>query len=117
MTTDDMYDRMLTVMNHYRSGVSFAELSRAVGEEGRGEMAIHFPDRPNTILWAGCNEQFAEAYLRLMKVCEPSPTSFLTYLADGHCLRLPIVKTFRKKDYKKEHWLPLAFRLRSKPDR
>jgi hypothetical protein len=43
------------------------------------------------------------------KFIDITPTPFLTYLADGRALDLPLVKSNRQ--YAKPHWLPVAIGL------
>ncbi len=93
--------------------VTFVELINMMegcGVETKGGLAITLGGRPNTLLWAGMSEDAVEIIYDIMKQTDQAPASYMTYLIDGGVLTFPLVKSFRKKDYTKEHWLPLCFR-------
>jgi hypothetical protein len=93
--------------------VTFTELSRRLEPyfDLTGTMALEIA--PNVILWLGMSEAFCDAINQLQ--CEkriwPYPSSSLTYMIDGGMLKLPVAKRLSKAGYKKEHWLPVTFRV------
>lgn len=93
--------------------VTFVELLRRLEPfaEVRGTMALEIA--PNVLLWVGMSEAFIDAIHQLQreKRIWPHPTVWLTYLFDGGGLRAPIAKRIPKAGYKKEHWLPVCFRV------
>ncbi len=93
--------------------VTFVELGRRLKPyiEVRGDVALEIA--PNVILWAGMSQAFADAITELQqgKRIWPHPSSLLTYFHDGGALRMPIAKRIPKGGYKKEHWLPVTFRV------
>lgn len=96
---------------------SFAELMTMEGV-GTGDVAVCFPNRPNTILWAGLDQDTADQIVSLLKSeqLHIHPCSYLVYLADGHFLNFPIAKKPNlKRDYKAPHWLPVTLKVGPMP--
>lgn len=98
-----------------RDYVSFAELGHRFGDNfaGGGEFSISKGE--NIVLWVGMTEAAANAISELLEegAIRAEPTVLLVYLADGACMRLPLVK--RNRAYKKPHWLPVTFRPADAP--
>jgi hypothetical protein len=94
--------------------VSFVELGRVLeanGVQPKGNESLWLTEYPNTILWSGMSAEFCEVVMRLRNsgLVTWKPTSFLAYMADGECLRLPLAKRPSKKGYRKPHWAPIVF--------
>jgi hypothetical protein len=91
--------------------VSFVELQNALSSyfETRGDVRILLGDT-NIVLWDGVTEEFAEALetLRATKKLGITPASWLTYMMDGGCLKLPFAKRPPKNGYKDPHWAPVS---------
>lgn len=92
-------------------GVTFVEIKRILSEHIRIDGDLSYELSPNVILWAGMSEDFCQIMenLRLGKKIEIRPTHFLTYIADGEGIKLPVALRPSKKGYKKPHWLPVCF--------
>lgn len=111
----DMKNEILAYIKG-KGNVSFAELSKDIdGFNGDMQMRIseEAPSGPkgNVILWTGISAAAAAAIVDLIaekKICSIT-TNWLTYLADGTALSLPLVKG--NYHYKKPHWLPVVFNL------
>ena len=93
--------------------VTFVELGRRLEPffELKGTWALEIA--PNVILWLGMSQPFVDAveHLRHEHRVWVWPSSFLTYMFDGGCLKLPIAKRIPKAGYKKERWLPVTLRV------
>lgn len=93
--------------------VSFPELLRRMEPftDVRGTWALELA--PNVILWLGMSEAFVDAFNEAKRrgPLTIAPASTLVYLIDGGFLNLPIAKRPSKRDYKKEHWLPVTLRV------
>ena len=97
-------EQIFVVVKKLRGGVSFVEIKREI-PEFRGDK--NFEVEPNLVVWSGVSAEGVDALVRLInskKVCLVSG-SYLSYLADGVILRLPIAK--RWQPYKEPHWLPM----------
>lgn len=105
-----MKDRIYQYMLKKVKGVSFVELSRDI-EGFKGDMQWMQGENRNIIFWIGLSGEAADALDALLKEkkIEMQPTHWLTYIADGQALTLPLVK--RNYQYKTPHWLPVAFNL------
>lgn len=95
--------------------VTFVEIQRRLKDaevETKGELAICSPQDPNLIFWANCNESFVELIAGMLKRKEVyfHPAHYLSYLADGGMLNMPIAQRPPTSGYKKPHWLPVCFR-------
>jgi hypothetical protein len=93
-----------------RDYVSFAEIARLPGAEGKLELALETDDASNIVLWRGLSPA-AFAALKTMLAngdCHFVPASLISYLVDDALLKLPLAKEARH--YKKPHWLPLTLR-------
>jgi hypothetical protein len=93
---------------------SMVDLSNALGDEAKGDLMWEL-GAPNMIIWADMSHLFCSALESLREQIEPVPTSWLTYMADGGTLHLPLVKRASSKGYKKPHWLPVTWRRRITP--
>ena len=93
-----------------RDSVSFAELAREFVEFREGEHAVCMGAGANVVLWMGLTEEASVAFdlLRRESSVVTLPTTVLTYVVDGHMLKLPIAKTTRP--YKTLHWMPVVLR-------
>lgn len=93
--------------------VTFAELGRRMEPYFEVEGTIALELAPNVILWLGMSEAFADAIKQLQreKRIWAWPSSLMVYMIDGGMLRLPIAKRLAEKGYKREHWLPVTFRI------
>ena len=105
--------------------VTFPELMRRLGGILDAEKLPSITGKidleicPNIILWVGMSQSFADAVLQLQqekRIC-PWPTDSLTYLFDGGALKIPVAKRVPKNGYKKEHWLPVCFRIQDQGDK
>jgi hypothetical protein len=112
MTTREMADKIVSLVRERGSGVSFVEITKSLGDAAEGDMEYGMIDR-NIIWWSGVNEQFVDAMNLAMSDIEPYPCSVLVYLIDGRMLKMPLVKSNRS--YKKSHWLPITFSVRTSP--
>lgn len=97
--------------------VSFAELMRLLDEngiEGTGTSTMYLNNNPNMLIVVNGSEVLVQALKDLLrdKQIFPIPASVLVYMVDGYVPDLPLVK--RNYQYKKPHWLPVAFRDISK---
>lgn len=101
-----------------RDYVSFVELKQFItsdpeGFPVEGPMAMHVPERPNSIIWVNMSEEFTELMAEMLAAHQIyiHGASWMIYLIDGGMPTMPIAKRPNKaKDYTKEHWLPVCFR-------
>lgn len=100
-----LIDEVREVMK--RGGVSFAELSRLEGFAG--DLMLCHATYNNIVFWVNMSREAIDAIhqIRQEGEYEMVPTSMMVYLIDGVALNMPLVK--RRVNYKKPHWLPVAF--------
>jgi hypothetical protein len=100
-----LVDEVREVMK--RGGVSFAELSRIEGFNG--DLSLCHGTYNNIVFWVNMSREAIDAIHQIREEgdYEMTPTPFMVYLIDGMALDLPLVK--RRTNYKKPHWLPVAF--------
>lgn len=96
--------------------VTFAELCRKFEPfmETRGGFSIQSDMVPNLFFWYGLSDDFSEIMLCLLheKRLYYHPAQWLTYLADGAVLTIPLVQRKPgKQGFKKPHWLPVCLRV------
>ncbi len=96
--------------------VTFAELCRKFEPflESRGGFSIQSTLIPNLFFWYGLSDDFSEIILHLLheKRIYYHPGQWLTYLADGEVLRMPLVQRKPgRQGFKKPHWLPVCLRV------
>jgi hypothetical protein len=113
MTTQELADKILEVVRGYGPGASFVDITNVCGAEALGDRVASFPDRDNTILWVDVSEKFIDAFNLVKHQIALEPSSVLIYMMDGQFVRLPIAKRPASKDYKKPHWFPVTFRMKS----
>jgi hypothetical protein len=111
MTVEEMSERIVTAVRDIGGGVSFVEIVNAVGEEANGDLQLGWPNL-NVVLWFGVSEAFINAFALAKQQIYPHPSDFLVYMMDGAVPHIPVAKQL-KKPYKKPHWLPVVFWLRS----
>jgi hypothetical protein len=111
MTVEKMAERIVETVKTIGGGVTFAEIVNAIGEEASGDRQLGWPDL-NLVLWSGVSEDFIKAFTLAKPHIYPVPTQFLVYAMDGMFLDMPVAKHLTKP-YKKPHWLPVVFWLRS----
>jgi hypothetical protein len=105
-------DRIMSYVEHYGGGVSFAELRRHVpdfrSEDPGGGFALGEWDR-NVLIWPGMSKAASAAIDELVAEAKIyfKSTSLLVYLVDGLTLQLPLAKPGIRK-YKSRRWLPVA---------
>ena len=104
---NNLEESILEFVKQRGGGVTFAELSALPGFAGEKEMVN---EEYNHVLWSGISDEFIDALKALRTKLSIRPTSYLTYLADGKLLSLPLVK--RPVKYKKPRWLPVTFSLK-----
>ena len=92
-----------------KGGVTFVEIEKLPNCKPMEECSMNLPGYPTILLWNGLSEITYKAIADLWNEgkIKATPTHYLTYMADGKCLRLPIAR--RPYHYKKLHWLPIAF--------
>jgi hypothetical protein len=114
MTVEEMAERIFQTIKGYGPACSFKEMQDRCGDEANGDLDLVLSDeRPNTILWTGVSQMFADAFFSLRGKIEIHPSCELIYMMDGAFLRLPVAKRpSRTKDYKTPHWAPVVFRVR-----
>lgn len=95
----------------HNGGVSFVELERLLAPymEVEGDVAFFLPGYETILLWGGISKAFFDAVTTALVEhrIETHPTNVLVYFIDGSVPRMPIAK--RLIQYKKDHWLPVAF--------
>jgi hypothetical protein len=94
-----------------RDWVTFVEIANFLRTEGMETKGIHeITARENLIIWTGMSEQFSNLIMCLIRNQRifPHPSDRWSYFLDGDYLDFPIAK--RMADYKKPHWIPIAFR-------
>lgn len=98
-----MKETILNLLRQKGDGVSFVELSRIDGFNGKTEYG--YPEK-NIFLWFHCSETAITALTELndAKQIEFRPTDKLVYFVDGGIPKAPIAKSVRT--YSKPHWLP-----------
>ena len=111
MTVEEMADCIVETVKSIGGGVTFAEIVNAIGEDASGNRQLGWPDL-NLVLWSGVSEDFMKAFALAKPQIYPVPSQFLVYAMDGMFLDMPIAKQVNKP-YKKPHWLPVVFWLRS----
>jgi hypothetical protein len=111
MTTEEMTAKIVKFVEGHR-GASLFELVRYLGEDAKGDLTLHFPNRPNTILWTDVSEMFVLALVEAEKQgVTTRGTNPLIYYFDGGALRLPLAKRVKGADYKHERWLPVELNI------
>lgn len=95
-------------------GVSLVELEEVAAKyiNVEGNLAWVTNDDPHIVIWAGISAEFLDVIDELRKRVDTYPTQPLVYMIDGKMLRLPVVERPPKGGYKKDHWLPVAFRVK-----
>jgi len=106
---------IIAEMRRLKTGVTFIELQRAVGEEGSGKCAICAGSNPNIVFWMGMSPEFTEAHNQLHKegFFETHQTQVLVYMVDGQVPDMPLATSNYK--YKEPHWLPVTHSLARRP--
>lgn len=106
-TTEQMAERLVKYVREYR-GVTMAELTGHLGKEAEGDHWLHFPDKPNTVIWTDVSEKFVEAFKLALKSIQVrfsySTWTVMMYAQDGKILHLPLAKRITKKDFKTPRW-------------
>lgn len=118
LSKSEFQERILKAIQIYDSA-SFVDLRNEVGDDMDGSKDFIAPNRPNTVLWAGISQEFADAIVELInhRRIRADVVSILEYLDTGTILRLPHSHTLpQEKDFAKPHWVPLSFSLRNKRD-
>ena len=113
MTIQEMADKILEVIQGCGSGASFVDIENACGDEAQGNLLVTVPTRDNTIVWGGVSKKFIHAFNIAKPKIYLQPSSFIIYAMDGKVLTYPLALRPRKKDYKKPHWYPVTFRMKS----
>lgn len=97
-----------------RENVSFAELSKKInGFDGNSSLVL--TDNSMVSLWVNMSEMAINSITQLVNANEIYfiPCKPFTYLLDGICLNMPVVKQAGRK-YKKIHWLPVLMVTKEK---
>lgn len=95
--------------------VTYVELERLFERNNynyKGDFQSSSDSNPNVIFWTGWSTEAFGLIHELVeeKKIERCVTDMLTYLIDGKCPTLPIVKKdIEKYTYKNLHWLPIVF--------
>ena len=110
-------------MNTYENEI-YEYINRHVGTTcvelynlfGKGTHVLRL--RKDLIVGFGLSEDLAEVLTNLTKnkVIVMAPTSPLTYAFDGGMISLPLANRF-DKEYKKDHWVPVAFYTKEYADK
>ena len=106
-----MKQKILDYIKRQNGGVTFVELGRLLGDQIKGDLAMHAPTNEAIVFWAGLSTGFVDAVQALLEEGEIvwKSTSSLTYIIDGGYSPLPLVKG--NYNYKRDHWLPIVFNL------
>jgi hypothetical protein len=110
MSVEEMSEKILAYIKQH-GNATFAELSRVVGDEGKGDLCIEI--LPNLAIWAGMSESFVDAITAVRPKLDLLPCAAILYLADGAMLRLPVAKGKPPKGgYKSPKWVPCILKLK-----
>lgn len=100
-------------INAKKTGISFVELTQAVGEDAKGDFTTGNGDLDplNICMWLGVSREFNAALkaIQVEGVIEFKSASVLTYMIDGQLPNVPLARGMRK--YKTLHWLPVYINL------
>lgn len=103
------------ILNYVKTtqAVSFAELTRLLGNSGVGPYCLCLSGHPNHIFWANMSAEFADAMMELLASGEliAKPTNVLVYLVDGQILNMPLTRGLYA--HKKPHWVPIVLNARA----
>lgn len=113
---------ILEAVKRHAGTASFVDLEKAMaaaGIEYQGEYLI--PAHKKVVLWSDWTQEACEAVLELRANNEIhyTPTSFLTYLADGKAMNLPIPTELPgedEPDFEEHHWVPLVIQFGPYPE-
>lgn len=112
MTVEQMAEKILALVSE-GGGTSYAQIMNLIGEEAKGDYSWELV--PNLVEWSGMSQTLLDALNSLKDKIEKRPASLITYLVDGRALPYPLTKRFRRDGYKKPHWQPVVFYLRTMP--
>lgn len=104
-----------------RDYVTYAELDEMIDgfheEPEEGVILLEHDDFKNIVYWTNVSATGNKAINELIKEgsIHRVQASLMTYMIDGKCLRMPIVK--RARSYQKPHWLPTCFRPGRRPQK
>jgi hypothetical protein len=92
---------------------TFVELEQRLAPYFEIEGNASIESAPNTFIWTGMSEPFAEAMLQLIDEgrLHLHPATSLTYVLDGGALRLPVAKRPPPGGYARPRWLPVLLRV------
>lgn len=92
--------------------VSFSELERRYGDQGKGESALTLAADENIVLWLGLSAPLVDALKHLLEsgAVQLCPGNLFTYLLDQKMLLMPLAKRLPRGGYRRPHWLPVLLR-------
>ena len=110
MTSSEMVHEILDRIKE-DGDISFAGISKMLGDAGKGDLAIEMAHTPNAILWNGVSQDLVDALTVIFqsKLAKLVKVPVLIYLIEGRGLTLPIGSRPRKYvGYKQPHWIPVV---------
>ena len=116
MTVEEMTAKIIEFVRGYQPA-SLVELTRRLGKDAEGDHVLHFPSRPNTVIWTGLSDMFIDAFFAAKTDIWLDITNPMIYMMDGGLLDMPIAKRYNKTDYKTEHWVPVVLRLKTEAEK
>lgn len=111
MSVEEMSALIVQAVEFWGSGTSFVDLENEIGELMKGELSIHLPGRPNSVLWTGVSQEFADGLVTAIrsKKIAMHPASLLVYAADGRFpSKLPSAERLEAQDFEKPCWVPVT---------
>lgn len=119
-----MADRIEAYVKAKKGSVTFAELVQDIdgfslkfpSADGLPQEGCALYLAPGILLWPMMTEEGSAAIVELRQSgrLHCRPTSFICYLTDGLCLRLPLAQG--RTSYKRDHWLPVTLWPGPHPD-
>lgn len=108
-----MKNKIMEVLNHYKTGISFAQFEHIEGFTG--DYAWGSVEH-NIFFWFTMSEEAIDVLDSLFQdgEIEIVPTNYMTYFIDGSVPNVPIAKDPKRK-YKKDRWLPVVINYSPKP--
>lgn len=110
-TTQEMADSVYGIIE-YLGSATFSEITLDIGTAAKGDKTMHWPERPNIVLWSGLSEEVIASLTSLlnqrrveMVTVDPS-----VYMATGYTLHLPPIRNLPDCEPKELRWLPVAFK-------
>lgn len=104
---------IVNVVRELKTEVTFVDLENRISNFGGGDFEIGLASK-NWVYWGGLTNDAVGAIGEIIKghpEIDFKPGNVLSYFVDGKVLKYPVVKSLRA--FKKPHWMPLFFFLKS----